>query len=283
MMHAIPKELMHSHLAAWLWVWLKVQNVYRKVKCQTAPRCCHGEHTCKVTIWYRQFLKSYCTHNAIWKLKIGISDAGTPQRDRDLFRCLDPSSKITTRCMQFHRCYLVHKTHDLELGWKFQKVKGQSMLTSSSSQIFMWRTSLDIAGNSSGVITFTRSDLRGYHNHKVWPQELSQSQGLTSGGITITRFDLMSFHIHKVWPQGLSQSQGLTSGVITFTRSDLRGYHIHKVWPQELSHSQGLTSGVITITRSDLGLIQRVNKTAGPSSNLKVQKVKGHCWTHPRI
>ncbi len=34
------------------------------------------------------------------------------------------------------------------------------MLTSNTSQMFMRRTSLDIAGNSSGIITFTRqSDL----------------------------------------------------------------------------------------------------------------------------
>ncbi len=66
------------------------------------------------------------------------------------FRCWDAPCKVKTWCMQFQRCYLVHKRRDL------QKVKGQLMLTSNLSQIFMWITSLDIAGNSSGVITFTR-------------------------------------------------------------------------------------------------------------------------------
>ncbi len=56
--------------------------------------------------------------------------------------------------MQFQRCYLVHKTYDIELVWMFHKVRERSMLTSHSSKIFMW----------------SRQFIRSYHIHRaVWP------------------------------------------------------------------------------------------------------------------
>ncbi len=71
------------------------------------------------------------------------------------FKCGDPPWKATTWCMQLKRGYLIHKTHDLQFVWKFQKVKGQCW-NQTWLKIVMGRTSLDTASNSSGVIAYTR-------------------------------------------------------------------------------------------------------------------------------
>ncbi len=71
--------------------------------------------------------------------------------DRTRFWCGDPPCKVTTWSM-----HALPEVHDLELVWQFQKVRQRLMLTWNSSEILMWRTPLHTAGNSWGVITFTR-------------------------------------------------------------------------------------------------------------------------------
>ncbi len=138
-------------------------------------------------------------------------------------------SFLTTCCMQFQWSYLVYKAHDLELVWKFQKVRQRSILTSNSSEIFIWRTSVHTACNSWWVISLTRQfdqELLGWKFKKVKqmsilnPSEIfafwqSACSKRSEKKVNITF--VWDFDVEKI-PAKLQHNTCNSWGVIAFTR-----------------------------------------------------------------